>query len=104
MPSMPPLGGRLEADFSLSLTILTDCGHNAAHIERDAPDQADYEDIAWHRGRFMPPAAVQDAHLRLRLEAVLYLAHDWLNGEYLSGHDGLRTRGPIDNDIPDYTV
>jgi hypothetical protein len=52
----------------------------------------------------MAPAAIQDAHLRLRLEAVLYLAHDWLNGEYLSGHGGLRTRGPIDNDMPDSTA
>jgi beta-galactosidase/beta-glucuronidase len=58
------------------------------HTWNVTPDLADYEGLAWYRRRFIPPAGVQDAHLRLRFEAVFYLAHVWLNGEYLGGHEG----------------
>jgi hypothetical protein len=47
------------------------------------PDRADYEGLAWYRRRLTPPAAIQDAHLGLPFPAVFYLAHVWLNGEYL---------------------
>jgi beta-glucuronidase len=48
----------------------------------------DYEGLAWYRRAFTVPAGSDNAHLRLRFEAVFYLARVWLNGEYLGQHEG----------------
>jgi beta-galactosidase/beta-glucuronidase len=51
-------------------------------------DYADYEGIGWYRRTFTLPAEAQEAHLRLRFEAVFYAARVWLNGDYLGEHEG----------------
>jgi beta-glucuronidase len=51
-------------------------------------EHANYDGIAWYRRSFALPAEAKDAHLRLRFEAVFYLARVWLNGEYLGKHEG----------------
>lgn len=58
------------------------------HTWNVMPAYADYEGIAWYRRRFALPAAAREAHMRLRFEAVFYLAHVWLNGIYLGAHEG----------------
>jgi beta-glucuronidase len=60
-------------------------------------DYFDYAGLAWYRRKFMLPATAQDTHLRLRFEAVFYLAHVWLNGEYLGEHEGGYT--PFEFDV-----
>jgi beta-glucuronidase len=57
----------------------------------------DYDGVAWYRCIFTPPTEVQDAHLRLRFEAVFYLARIWLNGQYLGAHEGGYT--PFEFDV-----
>ncbi len=51
-------------------------------------DHSEYDGLAWYRRTFTLPAEAQDAHLRLRFEAVFYLARVWLNGQYLGEHEG----------------
>lgn len=51
-------------------------------------EHANYDGVAWYRQTFIPSAEIQDAHLRLRFEAVFYLARVWLNGQYLGAHEG----------------
>jgi len=58
---------------------------------------ANYDGLAWYRRTLALPAAAQDAHLRLRFEAVFYLARVWLNGQYLGEHEGGYT--PFEFDV-----
>jgi hypothetical protein len=60
-------------------------------------DYSEYEGLAWYRRRFTIPVEARDAHLRLRFEAVFYLAHIWLNGQYLGQHEGGYT--PFEFDV-----
>jgi beta-galactosidase/beta-glucuronidase len=60
-------------------------------------EHADYDGVAWYRRTFTPPAEARDAHLRLRFEAVFYLARVWLNGQYLGAHEGGYT--PFEFDV-----
>jgi len=60
-------------------------------------EHTDYDGVAWYRRTFTPPAEIQDAHLRLRFEAVFYLARVWLNGQYLGAHEGGYT--PFEFDV-----
>jgi beta-glucuronidase len=60
-------------------------------------EHADYDGVAWYRRTFTLPAGVRDAHLRLRFEAVFYLARVWLNGQYLGEHAGGYT--PFEFDV-----
>jgi beta-glucuronidase len=49
---------------------------------------ADYQGVSWYRRRFTLPPGVRDAYVRLRFDAVCYLAHVWLDGAYLGQHEG----------------
>lgn len=60
-------------------------------------DHSEYDGLAWYRRTFTLPAEAQDAHLRLRFEAVFYLARVWLNGQYLGEHEGGYT--PFEFDV-----
>jgi len=61
------------------------------------PEYSDYEGFGWYRRTFVPPADSQKGHLRLRFDAVFYLARVWLNGQYLGQHEGGYT--PFEFDI-----
>jgi beta-galactosidase/beta-glucuronidase len=61
------------------------------------PDYSDYAGLAWYRRPFTIPGESKDAHLRLRFEAVFYLARVWLNGQYLGAHEGGYT--PFEFDV-----
>jgi len=63
------------------------------------PDYANFDGFGWYRRKFLVPEAVQPAHLRLRFEAVYYLARVWLNGNYLGEHEGGYT--PFEFDVSD---
>jgi beta-glucuronidase len=67
------------------------------HTWNDMPDYSQYEGLAWYRRSFSVPAASLDAYLRLRFEAVFYLARVWLNGQYLGLHEGGYT--PFEFDV-----
>jgi len=58
------------------------------HTWNVMPEYSEYEGLAWYRRTFTVPAEAKDAHLRLRFEAVFYLARVWLNGQYLGQHEG----------------
>jgi hypothetical protein len=58
---------------------------------------SEYEGLAWYRQAFTVPPEAQGAHLRLRFEAVFYLARVWLNGQYLGQHEGGYT--PFEFDV-----
>jgi beta-glucuronidase len=60
-------------------------------------EHANYDGIAWYRRSFALPVEAKDAHLRLRFDAVFYLAEVWLNGEYLGKHEGGYT--PFEFDV-----
>ena len=63
-------------------------------------EYADYDGVAWYRRSFVLPARTHDAHLRLRFDAVFYLADVWLNGEYLGQHEGGYT--PFEFDLSSF--
>lgn len=58
------------------------------HTWNVMPEYSDYEGLAWYRRAFTAPSDSENAHLRLRFEAVFYLARVWLNGQYLGQHEG----------------
>lgn len=58
---------------------------------------ANYEGIAWYRLAFEYPFQADEAYVRLKFDAVFYLARVWLNGEYLGEHEGGYT--PFEFDI-----
>jgi beta-glucuronidase len=70
---------------------------NVPHTWNVMPKYSEYEGLAWYRRTFTAPAESRNAHLRLRFEAVFYLAHVWLNGQYLGQHEGGYT--PFEFDI-----
>ena len=51
-------------------------------------EYSEYEGIGWYRRTFALPEASQNAHVRLRFDAVFYLARVWLNGQYVGQHEG----------------
>jgi beta-glucuronidase len=67
------------------------------HTWNVMPEYSEYEGLAWYRRTFTVPAEAKDAHLRLRFEAVFYLARVWLNGQYLGQHEGGYT--PFEFDV-----
>lgn len=67
------------------------------HTWNVMPEYSDYEGLAWYRRTFTGPPASRNAHLRLRFEAVFYLARVWLNGQYLGQHEGGYT--PFEFDV-----
>src|SRR6266498_2402684 len=67
------------------------------HTWNVMPDYSEYEGLAWYRRTFTAPPESRDSHLRLRFEAVFYLARVWLNGQYLGQHEGGYT--PFEFDI-----
>ena len=67
------------------------------HTWNVMPEYLDYEGLAWYRRTFTVPPGSENAHLRLRFEAVFYLARIWLNGEYLGQHEGGYT--PFEFDV-----
>lgn len=70
------------------------------HTWNVMPDHARYEGIAWYRRLFICPPEAKEAHLRLRFDAVFYLARVWLNGNYLGSHEGGYT--PFEFNICDH--
>jgi beta-galactosidase/beta-glucuronidase len=58
------------------------------HTWNVMPGYLDYEGLAWYRKTFTVPSEAIDARLRLRFDAVFYLARVWLNGQYLGQHEG----------------
>ncbi|MCI0394166.1 MAG: beta galactosidase jelly roll domain-containing protein [Chloroflexi bacterium] len=67
------------------------------HTWNVLPDYREYEGLAWYRRSFTVPVEAAEAHLRLRFEAVYYLARVWLNGQYLGEHEGGYT--PFEFDV-----
>src|SRR5688572_18342693 len=61
------------------------------------PEYTHFDGFGWYRRKFLVPEAVQPAQLRLRFEAVYYLARVWLNGQYLGQHEGGYT--PFEFDV-----
>jgi len=58
------------------------------HTWNVMPEYSEYEGLAWYRRTFTAPSESRNAHLRLKFEAVFYLARVWLNGQYLGQHEG----------------
>src|SRR6266508_6434794 len=67
------------------------------HTWNVMPEYSEYEGLAWYRRTFTAPPESRDSHLRLRFEAVFYLARVWLNGQYLGQHEGGYT--PFEFDV-----
>lgn len=67
------------------------------HTWNVMPEYSEYEGIAWYRRTFTVSESAENAHLRLRFEAVFYLARVWLNGQYLGQHEGGYT--PFEFDV-----
>ena len=67
------------------------------HTWNVMPEYSEYEGLAWYRRTFTVPPESQNAHLRLRFEAIFYLARVWLNGQYLGQHEGGYT--PFEFDV-----
>jgi len=63
------------------------------------PDFAHYDGIGWYRYSFTCPKHAGSAFVRLRFDAVFYLARVWLNGQYVGVHEGGYT--PFEFDISD---
>lgn len=85
--------GWVEPGFDDSSWVVV----NVPHTWNVMADYADYEGVTWYRRTFALPVEAEDAHLRLCLDAVFYLARVWLNGEYLGEHEGGYT--PFEFDV-----
>ena len=59
--------------------------------------ESDYEGVAWYARRFTVPESWKGRHVRLRFDAVNYLAEVWLNHEVVGDHEGGYT--PFDFDV-----
>lgn len=70
---------------------------NVPHTWNVMPAYSEYEGIAWYRRAFTVPEEVKNAHVRLKFDAVFYLARVWLNGQYLGQHEGGYT--PFEFDV-----
>lgn len=82
-----------EFDDSLWKTV------TVPHTWNVMPEYLDYEGFAWYRRQFHAPEGAENSHIRIRFEAVFYLAKVWLNGEYLGQHEGGYT--PFEFDVSD---
>jgi beta-glucuronidase len=91
--------GEEQEWFSASFDDSTWTIVNVPHTWNVMPEYLDYEGFAWYRRTFTAPVESENAHLRLRFEAVFYLARVWLNGEYLGQHEGGYT--PFEFDVSD---
>lgn len=58
------------------------------HTWNVMPEYSEYEGFAWYRRTFTAPLELQNSHVRLKFDAVFYLARVWLNGQYLGQHEG----------------
>ncbi|HEX2277493.1 MAG TPA: glycoside hydrolase family 2 TIM barrel-domain containing protein [Candidatus Tectomicrobia bacterium] len=67
------------------------------HTWNVMPDHYSHDGFAWYRRSFTVPVAARHGHLRLRFEAVFYVARVWLNGIYLGEHEGGYT--PFEFDV-----
>jgi Glycosyl hydrolases family 2, TIM barrel domain/Glycosyl hydrolases family 2, sugar binding domain/Glycosyl hydrolases family 2 len=67
------------------------------HTWNVMPEYADYAGIAWYRRQLTLPPSAGEAHVRLRLGAIFYLAQVWWNGVYLGEHEGGYT--PFEFDV-----
>lgn len=56
-----------------------------------------FNGLAWYRYQLTVPETLQDMHLRLRFQAVFYLARIWVNGVYVGEHEGGYT--PFEFDV-----
>src|SRR5574341_356978 len=63
------------------------------------PAYASYDGCAWYRRVFRAPVDAKNAHVRLRFQAVFYIARVWMNGIYLGLHEGGYT--PFEFDVTD---
>ena len=104
IPPIPPVSIPLSGEWSFSVDRendgkqqgWADPGFNDSswttvqvpHTWNVMPDYSEYEGFAWYRRAFTIPSESRNAHLRLRFEAVFYLARVWLNGQYLGQHEG----------------
>ena len=70
---------------------------NVPHTWNIMPTYSEYEGIAWYRRVFRAPEEIKNAHVRLKFDAVFYLARVWLNGQYLGQHEGGYT--PFEFDV-----
>ncbi|MGB8981290.1 MAG: sugar-binding domain-containing protein, partial [Anaerolineales bacterium] len=61
---------------------------NVPHTWNVMPEYSGYEGLAWYRRTVAAPSELENAHLRLKFDAVFYLARVWLNGQYLGQHEG----------------
>jgi beta-glucuronidase len=93
----PTAAGQAAGWFEPSFDEASWTAVTVPHTWNVMPEHAQYAGVAWYRRRFVAPDAAQDAHLRLRFEAVFYLARVWLNGVYLGAHEGGYT--PFEFDV-----
>ncbi len=70
---------------------------NVPHTWNVMPEYSEYEGLGWYRRTFTIPEEARNGHLRLKFEAVFYLARVWLNGQYLGQHEGGYT--PFEFDV-----
>lgn len=58
------------------------------HTWNVMPDYSQYNGLGWYRYNLAAPESLQGMHIRLRFEAVFYLAKIWVNGENVGEHEG----------------
>jgi beta-galactosidase/beta-glucuronidase len=80
--------GELEGWYEDAFDDSTWMPISLPHTWNVIPEYADYSGLAWYRQTFIAPAESGNAQLRLRFEAVFYLARVWLNGQSLGQHEG----------------
>ncbi len=116
-PPIPPIEIPLSKGWRFSLDTL-DNGETAGWQSRRHDDSgwrrvcvphtwnvvdeyAAHEGIAWYRLTFPIPSQADQTQVRLRFEAVFYLARVWLNEEYVGEHEGGYT--PFEFDVGPWT-
>jgi beta-galactosidase/beta-glucuronidase len=67
------------------------------HTWNVMPDYSQFNGLGWYRYNLAVPESLQGMHLRLRFQAVFYLAKVWVNGIYLGEHEGGYT--PFEFDV-----
>ena len=93
----PKKQGESEMWFATDFDDSTWASVSVPHTWNVMPDYSLFNGLGWYRYHLAVPETLQDMHLRLRFQAVFYLAKIWVNGVFIGEHEGGYT--PFEFDV-----
>jgi len=93
----PKKQGESEMWFATDFDDSTWASVSVPHTWNVMRDNSLFNGLGWYRYHMAVPETLQDMHLRLRFQAVFYLAKIWVNGVFIGEHEGGYT--PFEFDV-----